>query len=150
MITERVLGYKCIIIAVRKWKGEIKLKLNRIIEEKRKNVVVGTAIGTALGAAAGLLFAPKSGKETRGDITNISKDVAENIKVHVNDQIENTKEWSEKVMTEVKENWDELKEKKDEIDESAEIIKEEINEGIANVGEILKESNEDILDELND
>ena len=135
MITERVLGYKCIIIAVRKWKGEIKLKLNRIIEEKRKqveknrkreaakNVVVGTAIGTALGAAAGLLFAPKSGKETRGDITNISKDVAENIKVHVNDQIENTKERSEKVMTEVKENWDELKEKKDEIDESAEIIK---------------------------
>ena len=63
--------------------------INKFIEEKKrkaerekkietaKNVAVGTAIGTAIGAAAGLLFAPKSGKETREDISQKSKEVAE-------------------------------------------------------------------------
>ncbi len=140
------------------------MKLHRIIEEKRKqaeknkrkeaakNVAVGTAIGTALGAAAGLLFAPKTGKETRDDISKVSMDVAENIKTVVSDQIENTKEWSEKIKTEVKQNWEDFKEKKRDIAEetvaTAELVKEDVNEGLASVGEILMENNEDIQNEL--
>ena len=140
------------------------MKLHRIVEEKRKqmeknkrkeaakNVAVGTAIGTALGAAAGLLFAPKAGKETRDDISKVSMDVAENIKTVVSDQIENTKEWSEKVKTEVKQNWEDFKEKKQDIAEetvvTAELVKEDVNEGLASVGEILMDNNEDTQNEL--
>lgn len=40
-------------------------------KNKRKvmsEVAVGVAAGTAIGAVSGVLFAPKSGKETRNDI----------------------------------------------------------------------------------
>ncbi len=38
------------------------------------------ALGAALGAAAGILFAPQSGKKTREEIAERSKDYAENAK----------------------------------------------------------------------
>jgi len=48
--------------------------------QKRKDtarkLAAGAGIGVALGALAGLLFAPKSGKETRKDITDKTKMVA--------------------------------------------------------------------------
>jgi gas vesicle protein len=36
----------------------------------------GTLIGVLVGAVAGILFAPKSGKETRADIEKATKDLA--------------------------------------------------------------------------
>ena len=36
--------------------------------------VLGAAVGATLGAVAGVLFAPKSGKETREDIKNKAND----------------------------------------------------------------------------
>ena len=38
------------------------------------------ALGAALGAVAGILFAPQSGKKTREDIVERSRDYAENAK----------------------------------------------------------------------
>ena len=80
--------------------------------ETAKNVATGTFIGTALGALAGILFAPKSGAETRKDIADKSKEVAENVKHTVSDSIEATKELADKVAKDGKENVAAIQDKK--------------------------------------
>ncbi|WP_353095217.1 YtxH domain-containing protein [Tissierella praeacuta] len=114
--------------------------INKFMEEKRrrvekarktenaKNLAVGTAIGTAIGAVAGILFAPKSGKETREDISQKSKDVAENVRNTVNEQIEATKGFQEKVKSEIKNVYNGIKEKKDDIVDEIEIEIEELKD----------------------
>lgn len=52
------------------------------MEDKKKTntagkVATGVALGALAGAAAGILFAPKSGKETRKDIEKLAKDTKE-------------------------------------------------------------------------
>jgi len=51
---------------------------------KKRHVLAGLVTGLAIGGLTGVLFAPKSGKETRKDIkkayTKISKDVIDKIK----------------------------------------------------------------------
>lgn len=50
-------------------------RINREQTLRRKNagmLVIGVAIGSTVGAVAGLLFAPKAGKETREDLSRIS------------------------------------------------------------------------------
>lgn len=46
----------------------------------RKKVLAGLAVGAVVGAAAGVLLAPKSGKETREDIANAAKQLPERAK----------------------------------------------------------------------
>lgn len=138
--------------------------IRNIIDEKRrdaarkrkmktaKDVATGAAIGTALGAVTGLLFAPKSGKETRKDIADKSKEVADNVKHTIEDSVEVTKEWTDKIMQDVKVNVDVLKEKKSQLkndfkEESAEVL-EDIGEGIANIGEIVEEQANELKNEV--
>lgn len=45
-----------------------------------KKIAMAVSIGSAVGAATGLLFAPKSGKETRQDIVNGVKDASESVR----------------------------------------------------------------------
>ena len=45
-----------------------------------KKIFFGTAAGSLGGLLGGLLFSPKSGKETRNDIAKSSKDITNNIK----------------------------------------------------------------------
>ena len=71
----------------------IKEVLNRAKRGKRKAKAVETAkkvgtglgVGAAIGSALGVLFAPKSGKETRQDIADTAKTSVENIKVGANE-----------------------------------------------------------------
>ena len=48
--------------------------------DRTKNMVIGAGIGTALGVAAGILFAPKSGKETRQIIADRTSETVVNLK----------------------------------------------------------------------
>ena len=63
-----------------------RLRNVRIVREKsiRRNqagaLALGVSIGCAVGAVAGVLFAPKAGKEAREDISRRSKDAWEKIK----------------------------------------------------------------------
>jgi ABC-type nitrate/sulfonate/bicarbonate transport system permease component len=52
-------------------------KQRKLKERKRtlQNAAVGAAIGVTVGAAAGLLLAPKAGKETRADIAQAAKEL---------------------------------------------------------------------------
>lgn len=43
-------------------------------------VLASFATGAALGAGLALLYAPKSGRELRGEIADLSKDLAEKVK----------------------------------------------------------------------
>ena len=50
---------------------------------RTKNMVIGAGIGTAVGVAAGILFAPKSGKETRQIIADRTSETVVNLKESV-------------------------------------------------------------------
>jgi len=50
---------------------------------RTKNMVIGVGIGSALGVAAGILFAPKSGKETRQIIAEKTSETVKNFKDNV-------------------------------------------------------------------
>ena len=52
-------------------KRQAKIKAEKI--KKAKTAAAGVAAGVAAGAVGGILLAPKSGKETREDIKNASK-----------------------------------------------------------------------------
>ncbi len=60
---------------------DVKIKRER---EKKikvvKKVAIAASVGSAIGAATGLLFAPKSGRETRQDIANGVKDASEYVR----------------------------------------------------------------------
>ena len=56
-------------------------KTNR--RDRTKNMVIGAGIGTAVGVAAGILFAPKSGKETRQIIADRTCETIKNFKDNV-------------------------------------------------------------------
>jgi gas vesicle protein len=56
-------------------------KTNR--RDRTKNMVIGAGIGTAVGVAAGILFAPKSGKETRQIIADRTSETVVNLKESV-------------------------------------------------------------------
>lgn len=118
--------------------------VKKYLEEKRKrarreenlktakNVAVGTAIGTFIGAITGILFAPKSGKETREDIANKTKEVAGNIKEAVNEQMEVAKKIKGKVKDEIKQVYTDIKEKKkllpEDLEDSEDVVIVEENE----------------------
>lgn len=63
-----------------------KMRRVRAQEAKRtaRDIAIGLGIGATLGAAAGILLAPKSGKETREDIAAGAKEVIDQVK----DQVE--------------------------------------------------------------
>lgn len=69
------------------------------------------ALGTAIGAITGILFAPKSGKETRKDIAKKTKDTAETVKKSVQDSVESIKEVEGKIRGDIKEKVKEFKER---------------------------------------
>ncbi|MDP3487190.1 MAG: YtxH domain-containing protein [Bacillota bacterium] len=64
-------------------------------EERRKtacrNVAKGAAIGTLVGLTVGILFAPRSGQDTRQLIADKSVDTAEAVKVIVSGYVEELK-----------------------------------------------------------
>jgi gas vesicle protein len=50
---------------------------------RTKNMVIGAGIGTVVGVAAGILFAPKSGKETRKIIADRTSETVINLRESV-------------------------------------------------------------------
>lgn len=81
--------------------------LNEKKERERRQKKVDTArkiaFGSIIGAIAGIMLAPKSGKETRQDIANKTREVKENAKNTIKDSIGTIKEVEGKVKERVKE-----------------------------------------------
>ncbi|SCG82811.1 hypothetical protein DW1_1238 [Proteiniborus sp. DW1] len=103
-----------------------KEKEKKMRKEIAKKVAVGTAVGTALGAVTGVLFAPKSGKETREDIAKKTKEATEAVKVTLKDSGQVLMEKGEIIGRSIKEKIEEVKIKKD----SCQLCEEELQDYI--------------------
>jgi len=60
-------------------------------KEACRNIATGVAIGTIIGLTAGILFAPKSGKETRQAIADKTVEMPGQVKQLVSEVIEKLK-----------------------------------------------------------
>ena len=58
-------------------------KKNSAKKKKGGKFAIGAGIGTLIGVGLGMLFAPKSGKETREEIAEGAKNTADAIKTHI-------------------------------------------------------------------
>jgi len=106
------------------------------VDQKKKDFYKGAAIGIGVGAiagaVAGILFAPKSGKETREDIKKYYHEMKDQIAEKVASLKEITRETYSQVVTEVvasyqehkKINEDEATQIKQTLDEGYEKVKE--------------------------
>ena len=113
--------------------------LYKIIEKKKKEQrkkvakVTGMSIvsGVAAGALAGVLFAPKSGKETRKDIKEKSIEVANQIKtksIDIKDNISVGLEEKKEDIKEAKKKIDQYLASKKETEEKVETKEEVVQE----------------------
>jgi gas vesicle protein len=50
---------------------------------KKRNIIIGVGIGSAVGVAAGILLAPKSGREIRQGISDRTRKTMKNLKENV-------------------------------------------------------------------
>lgn len=111
-------------------------------EKKSKSFLGGLITGGLLGGLAGILFAPKSGKKLRRDISEKSNELLDDT-VHL---IENTKKKSSKVISDAKEKAEDLledvKKKIDMISNSAENLisqgKEKMEKNVHNFNYALR------------
>ncbi len=54
-----------------------------IQRSRTRNLIIGAGIGSVVGLAAGILFAPKSGRETRQTIADRTGETVQNLKENV-------------------------------------------------------------------
>ncbi|MFT5872681.1 MAG: gas vesicle protein [Clostridium sp.] len=72
------------------WYGKRKKEQQRKLKiQTAKKILIGTAAGSLSGLLGGVLFTPKSGKETREDIASSSKDFKKAIDNKVSDAKDN-------------------------------------------------------------
>jgi gas vesicle protein len=85
----RIGGYAMILRAAANRYALIRNR-SRIAQKRSNaaNLLLGGSIGTIAGVAAGLLFAPKSGRETRRQIAQRTGETVTNIKAGVSDTTE--------------------------------------------------------------
>ena len=77
-------GYIMILNEVINQVKEVRRSRAKALRRNRtKNMVIGAGIGTAVGVAAGILFAPKSGKETRKIIADRTNETVINLRESV-------------------------------------------------------------------
>ena len=125
------------------------MSLAKLIDEKRKAkaraernkkakvAVTGAAVGTLAGVLGGLLFAPKSGKETRNDIKEGSKKAAQKL----NDKSVELKENLNTQVAKGKENSKKCKNIEEAVEENLNVPVEVADEATSLETEEVKESN---------
>lgn len=79
----------------------------KIRKEKLSNAAKIT-VGAAVGAGIGILFAPKSGKETREDIVKVTKDGVEYVSENVNNAVKVVADKAKEVKEAVEEKYDDF------------------------------------------
>lgn len=116
---------------------EQKMRRVRAQEAKRtaRDIAIGLGIGATLGAAAGILLAPKSGKETREDIAAGAKEVIDQVK----DQVEEVGKVLKKEMNDEELSKD-IKAVTKKVEAKAKDVKSKVNKVVAEKPSVSKKS----------
>lgn len=96
---------------------------------KNSDFIGGLIIGGLIGAAIGILYAPKSGKETREEIARKADEVLTKAKEEYEHAVEKSKKAYEATVARLKEFEQKAKEKVDEAEDLAERSVESLAEG---------------------
>ena len=96
---------------------------------KNGDFIGGLIVGGLIGAALGILYAPKSGKETREDIARKADEILTKAKEEYELAVEKSKKAYEATVARLKEFEQKAKEKVAEAEELAERGKESLDEG---------------------
>ena len=109
---------------------ELRLETRKRQMKSAKNIAVGTILGSLAGVTAGILFAQKSGEETRKDIADFADDATVQAKQNIDTAIENLKEKSDEISHDLKDKYQEYQDRNmtelhkvaDEFDEAKDYI----------------------------
>ena len=102
----------------------------------KKKTMIGFLAGTAVGAGLGVLFAPKSGKETRKDIKNLAKK-AKNI------DLDDVREFVIEKSADIEDKLSKLS--KEKVLKEAKSKAKEIEKDIINLYDYVKDISEDVM-----
>lgn len=83
-------------------------EVRRKIRKEKAVSAAKVAAGAAIGAGIGILFAPKSGKETREDIVKATKDGVEYVSENVNNAVKVVAEKAKEVREAVEEKYEDF------------------------------------------
>ncbi len=119
--------------------GKEKRRKQRI--QNAKTLAIGISAAAAAGLAAGILFAPKSGKETRNDIKEKTKEVVENTKEAVTKNAKAMKESAAEAVQGISNVLKDAHEKKTAVDE-------DLKEGGREAAKVIHETSEKIAEDL--
>ena len=119
--------------------GKDKKKTQRA--KNAKKLAVGVGAAATVGVAAGILLAPKAGKETREDIKNKAEEVIDNTKEIVHKNVEHVKESTSHAAHEISDVIKDAHVKKD-------AVKKDIKEGHDKVAHDIDKAAKKISEEL--
>ena len=100
---------------------------------KKSNVAKGTFFGLIIGAVAGLLLAPKSGKETQADIKRKIKTTANDIQEHLETMGDEVTGRVDILKEAAKDLRGEAKEESQELIKRAEVLKQDLRISASNL-----------------
>ncbi len=83
-------------------------EVRRKIRKEKLSSAAKITVGAAVGAGIGILFAPKSGKETREDIVKATKDGVEYVSENVNNAVKVVADKAKEVKEAVEEKYDDF------------------------------------------
>jgi len=122
--------------------GKDKKKKQRA--QTAKKVAAGVGIAATVGVAAGILLAPKSGKETRKDIKDKAEEVAGAAKETVHKNVESVKSSASHAAQEISDVIKEAHDKKNAVkkdaDEGGKAVVKDIHEAASNIADDLKKT----------
>lgn len=138
---------------------EIKYEIWKAKNHDSRMRTQGALLGALVGVSAGVLLAPKSGKETREDISEAFDETVRTVKETSTDIVDNAKDSYEDMkyraytdLEPVREGFDYGKEiakqTEDQIAETAGNVKDNLTEGASEVSRIVSDTAEDVADDV--
>lgn len=138
---------------------EIKYEIWKAKNHDSRMRTQGALLGALVGVSAGVLLAPKSGKETREDISEAFDETVRTVKETSTDIVDNAKDSYEDMkyraytdLEPVREGFDYGKEiakqTGDQIAETAGNVKDNLTEGASEVSRIVSDTAEDVADDV--
>lgn len=101
-----------------------------------RKIAVGTIIGSVIGVASGLLFAPKSGKETREDIVEFTRDTSDEVRLRAGEAYDTLREKEARLRDDIKDKYEEFVDRNmtelDPVKEDLQNIKGDVNSLLKN------------------